>query len=275
MSVLHKFSGASVRRVIDPSLAVVAEHAHSWPMISLYVMGAYRNATERGEQEIAGPSMVFYGPNISHRNLVGKLGFEQIEIEFDPAWLGASALPKEGLVLRAGGTCGALARKIAGVCGTRLSEAELLVSLKRLLSLAQQAPALGAAASWTNDLTARLRADPCRRLGELAREVGRSPAWIGPAYRRSIGEGLQEAAARFRVERAAQLLRESERSLSAVAAEAGFCDQSHMNRVFRRMLGRTPMTVRAEREDFRHGIASPHPAVLRRARPSPGGGQCA
>jgi AraC family transcriptional regulator len=81
--------------------------------------------------------------------------------------------------------------------------------------------------------------------------VGRSPAWIGPAYRSLIGEGLQEVAARGRVERAAQLLRESDEPLSTIALEAGFCDQSHMNRTFRRVLGRLPTAVREDRRLFR------------------------
>jgi hypothetical protein len=42
MSVLLDFRGVRVRRVLDPSRAVVAEHAHDWPMISLYVMGGYQ-----------------------------------------------------------------------------------------------------------------------------------------------------------------------------------------------------------------------------------------
>lgn len=222
-------------------------------MISLYVMGAYRNITERGEQDIAGPSMVFYGPGVAHRNVVGGMGFEQIEIEFDPAWLGASALPSDGLVLRVGGNCGAFARELAGACAARLAESELRSAIQRLLRIAGREPTTPASA-WMVGLTTRLRADPSRLIGELAHEVGRSPAWIGPAYRRSTGEGLQETAARFRVERAAQLLRETDGSLAAIAADAGFCDQSHMNRTFRRMLGRSPLAVRADRESFRSAL---------------------
>lgn len=266
MFVLRNFSGACVRRVVDPSGAVVGEHAHSWPMISLYVMGEYRNVTEQGEQEISGPSMVFYRPGVAHRNIIGERGFEQIEIEFDPAWLGAFALPSAELVLRTGGACGALARQLAGACGTRLSETYLQISVQRLLSIAHRMPAERTCA-WADDVTARLRANPCRHIGEIAREVGRSAAWIGPAYRRSIGEGLQEAAARFRVERAAQLLRESDQSFSDIAMEAGFCDQSHMNRVFRRLLARTPTEVRGDRRILRHdtidgGTGTPASAPL-------------
>jgi transcriptional regulator GlxA family with amidase domain len=66
-----------------------------------------------------------------------------------------------------------------------------------------------------------------------------------------VGESLQELAARVRVERAARLLRESDEPLSAIAIEAGFCDQSHMNRTFRRVLGRLPTAVRGDRQFFR------------------------
>jgi len=251
MSVLHQFSGACVRRVIDPSRTVVAEHAHEWPMISLYVLGAYRNVTERGEHEIAGPSMVFYGAQVAHRNVVGEMGFEQIEIEFDPQWLGASALPSKELLLRVGGACGAQARAIAAACTARLAETDLRNSIRRLFSIALRESGTPRGSAWAGDVTARLRADPGRPIGDLAREVGRSPAWIGPAYRHSNGESLQQAAARFRVERAARLLRESDWSFADIAAEAGFCDQSHMNRTLRRLLGRSPTAIRADREAFR------------------------
>jgi AraC-like DNA-binding protein len=253
MSVLLDFGGVRVRRVLDPSGAVVAEHAHDWPMISLYVMGGYRNITDCGEREIAGPSMVFYRPGAAHRNVAGETGFEQMEIEFDPSWLGPSALPPEEVLTRVGGMCGALARSLAVQCDAGLSAAELRTSIRRLLTIArlQPSPRVG---GWTDSVTTRLRADPGRRIAEVAREVGRSPAWIGPAYRRLTGEGLQELAARLRVERAARLLRESDESLCAIAVETGFSDQSHMNRTFRRVLGRLPTAVRKDRQFFRRSL---------------------
>jgi transcriptional regulator GlxA family with amidase domain len=48
------------------------------------------------------------------------------------------------------------------------------------------------------------------------------------------------------VERAALMLRGSDAPLAQVALECGFCDQSHMNRVFGAVLGRTPLEVRRE-----------------------------
>lgn len=90
--MMHEFSGARVRRVIDRSGARVPEHAHDWPLLSLFVMGSYSNHTEMGEQFIAGPSAVLYAAGATHCNIAGADGFEQIEIEFDPAWLRSACL---------------------------------------------------------------------------------------------------------------------------------------------------------------------------------------
>ena len=60
------------------------------------------------------------------------------------------------------------------------------------------------------------------------------------------GEGIAETLRRRRVERAALRLRGGDAPLADIAAECGFCDQSHMNRAFRIVLGRTPLEVRRE-----------------------------
>jgi AraC-like DNA-binding protein len=194
--------------------------------------------------------MVFYRPGATHCNIAGETGFEQIEIEFDPAWLGPLGLPSQEVLIRVGGTCGILARSIAVQCNAGLPEMELRSSIQQLINIARLDP-VRPVNTWVNNVTNRLREDPNRRIAELAREVGRSPAWIGPAYRSQVGEGLQEVAARLRVERATRLLRESDQPLCSIAIEAGFSDQSHMTRTFRRILGRLPTEVRKDRQFFR------------------------
>jgi transcriptional regulator GlxA family with amidase domain len=72
------------------------------------------------------------------------------------------------------------------------------------------------------------------------------PAWLARAYRAWRGEGLADTVRRRRVERGALLLRMSDTPLAEVAVACGFCDQSHMNRSFRAVLGRTPLDVRSE-----------------------------
>jgi AraC family transcriptional regulator len=68
-----------------------------------------------------------------------------------------------------------------------------------------------------------------------------------------------ETAARFRVERAARALRETNHPCAYIAHEAGFCDQSHMNRSFRRLLGRAPSELSDDRTAFRQMASGPSP----------------
>lgn len=204
-------------------------------------MGGYFNETEIGSKRIAGPSVVFYRAGAAHRNTIAADGFEQIEIEFDPTWLGRSFLPDVPVKHWIG-------------AGNLMGARDLRVVLRRFLTGPAREPV-----SWVDAMTLRLKQDPSLRVKDLARVVGRHPSWIGTRYRRVTGEGLLETAARFRVEHAARLLRESELPCARVAAEAGFCDQSHMNRTFQRVLGRSPTEVRADRFNFR--AATPIPCA--------------
>jgi AraC-like DNA-binding protein len=247
---LHHFTGAFVSRVIDRSHTRVPEHAHDWPVVSIYVIGSYLNETEIGEQFIAAPSVVLYRSGAAHRNTVATDGFEQIEIEFDPAWLGRSFLPATPVKRWLGGDSSTGRRALLDACGPNGSEVRLRAALRRFLGSVHPEPA-AKPPDWVGTVVHRLRTDTTLRVQDLARGVDRHPSWIGSAYRRSTGEGLQETAARFRVERAANLLRETELPCARVASEAGFCDQSHMNRTVRRLLGRSPTEVRKDRLIFR------------------------
>jgi len=251
-ALLLSFSGAWVRRVIDRSGARIPEHAHDWPVLSLFVLGSYLNQTELGAQFVAGPSAVLYRAGAAHRNTVAALGFEQIEIEFDPAWLGY-ALPDAPVTLWLGGQAGRQARQLARACEGS-SEDRLRALLHQFLAAASRHPSR-VSANWIGAIARRLAQDTTLRIRDLAREADRHPSWVGSAYRHATGEGLQETAARFRVERATYLLRETGKPQAAVAFEAGFCDQSHMNRTFHRLLGRSPVAVREERRCFRQAAS--------------------
>ena len=248
--MLRRFSGATVRRTIDRSGAEVPEHAHDWPLLSLFVMGGYSNQTEAGQRFIAGPSAVFYAAGAAHHNHAGSDGFEQIEIEFDPGWLHSARLPAGPVRRWVGGRGGAEARALARICCDVASEQQVLTALQRFLETISPAPD-AMAPGWFDGVTRRLREDPALKVSALARDAGLHPSWLGTAYRCAAGEGLLDAAARFRVEHAARLLRESDLPFAEIAAAAGFCDQSHMIRSFRRVLGRIPTAVREDRKHFR------------------------
>jgi AraC family transcriptional regulator len=246
----REFSGATLRRTIDRGGAEVPEHAHDWPLLSLFVLGGYSNRTELGERLICSPSAILYAAGAAHHNIAGADGFEQIEIEFDPAWLGAATMPDLPVMRWVGGRGGSKARVLAAACRQEVSEDGLRAALRRFLQDASPGPD-DRHPEWLDGITRHLKHDPARKVSDLAREAGLHPSWLGTAYRRAAGEGLLEAAARFRIEHATRLLRETDAAFSDIAADAGFCDQSHMIRSFRRVLRRLPSAVREDRKFFR------------------------
>jgi len=248
--MLHAFRGAFVRRTIDRSDARVPEHAHDWPLLSLFVIGSYSNHTEAGEQLIASPSAVLYAAGAAHRNTAGSDGFEQIEIEFDPAWLRTVSLPDRPVVRWVGGRKSAEAHAIAMLCNGSVSEASLRSALSRFLGSASTDYSVRWP-SWFDQVARQLREDPTKRISEIARMVGLHPSWLGEAYRHAAGEGILDTTARLRVEHAAKMLRETTLPLAEVAIESRFFDQSHMIRTFHRILERLPSEVRTDRVLFR------------------------
>ncbi|MEM9234393.1 MAG: helix-turn-helix domain-containing protein, partial [Pseudomonadota bacterium] len=77
-----------------------------------------------------------------------------------------------------------------------------------------------------------------------ARAAGVHPVHASRLFARHYGQSVTSFAQHQAVRRAMNLLTDRARSLSMVAMETGFYDQSHMSRVFRRVLGRTPLAVR-------------------------------
>jgi AraC family transcriptional regulator len=74
----------------------------------------------------------------------------------------------------------------------------------------------------------------------IADRVGIGPATLARGFRRHRGESIGDCVRRLRVERARRMIQEGSRDLVAVALEAGFADQSHFTRIFRRLVGTTP-----------------------------------
>jgi AraC family transcriptional regulator len=91
----------------------------------------------------------------------------------------------------------------------------------------------------------RTRTDECIRLSDLAAVVGVHPIHLARTFRARHGVSVGEYGRRVRIEWAAAEIARGEASLAAVATEAGFADQSHFTRLFKRYVGTTPARFRA------------------------------
>ena len=82
-------------------------------------------------------------------------------------------------------------------------------------------------------------------LTQVASVVGVHPVYLAREFRRFHRCTVGEYVRRLRVERACRQLSSSNESLAMIAAGAGFSDQSHLSRTFKRLIGMTPAQYRA------------------------------
>ena len=106
---------------------------------------------------------------------------------------------------------------------------------------------------WLRTAEEMLRAGHCTGLTELANAVGVHPTHLARAFRARYGTSVGEYGRRVRLAWAATELAGRDTTLATIAMQAGFADQSHFTRVFKRYVGVTPARYRAEtRRDARH-----------------------
>jgi AraC family transcriptional regulator len=82
-------------------------------------------------------------------------------------------------------------------------------------------------------------------LSAVAAEVGVHPVHLASAFHRHYHCTVGEYIRRLRVEYACRVLPGSGTSLAGIAAAAGFADQSHFSKTFKRVTGMTPGQYRA------------------------------
>ena len=85
------------------------------------------------------------------------------------------------------------------------------------------------------------------KLKDIAAAVGMSMFHLSRTFRASTGVTLHRYLTRTRVERVKALLLDSDQSLAVIADAAGFSDQSHMSKTFKRFTGTTPRLFRRTR----------------------------
>ena len=108
-------------------------------------------------------------------------------------------------------------------------------------------PMLGGLAPWQVRRAEEMfcaKLDGSVSLKEVARECGLSVSYFSRAFRRSVGLPPHSWLLQHRIEVAKEKLRDRQLSVSQVALACGFADQSHLTRVFSRMVGVSPAAWR-------------------------------
>lgn len=224
-------------------------HAHSKPTLNLVLQGEYTESIS-GQKRIHGPmTMIGKAAGVEHANSVGRLGASCLVLEVPDDRL--AALRADSFAQPAGET-GALGLRAVRELKEPDAYSPLIlegIALEIVGVVARfgalREPRLPA---WLRQIQDAIhesvrQGGPLPRLEVLGRMAGRHPVYVARAFRRQFGRSVGTYARALRVERARQEL-VAGYPLSMVAARAGFADQSHFGRVFRRHTGVTPAEFR-------------------------------
>ncbi len=238
-----------------PAHAVLERHAHDRSSLMVMLEGSF-DVTFAGRSQACPAGSGQTEPlGEPHDNRIGGAGAHVLVVQPDPE--------RDTLLRPAAGVLGALrhfafsplpgiawhltrelhARDTAAQLAIEGLTLELLAAAARQDTTARRQPP-----PWLRRTVERLHASctDTPRLADLATDAGVHPVYFARLFRRHMGTSVAAYLRRVRLDWAAVQLTESRQSLTAVALAAGFADQSHFTRAFRRQTGRTPGRYRRD-----------------------------
>lgn len=81
-------------------------------------------------------------------------------------------------------------------------------------------------------------------IDSIRREIALGEAQYARLFKRSMNTTFHQYVINRRVERARKLLTETNMPAAEIACECGFADQVHLTRLFKKIMGETPIKFR-------------------------------
>jgi AraC family transcriptional regulator len=232
----QRVAGFEVSEVVFAPDRRLSWHSHPHSCLAVVITGAVRKRFAQIEEDAVGGTVVEMPAGEPHEDLFGRAGARIVVIESEGVPGTLRCFRDWGATVLAHRVSRELARPDAytplALEGLAL---ELTATVARGRDNGHGQPRLEAV---REILVRDLAALPS--LSQIAREIGIHPSHLARTFRAQYGESVGEYGRRLRLEWAAQRLANSDEVLSSVAARAGFADQSHFTREFKRRFGVPP-----------------------------------
>lgn len=250
-TVSREMAGALVSDVTHVQAISVAPHSHEAPYFSLLLEGSYAERAADFAVRYEPYTVVFHDALTEHSDAIAAGGCRMFFVELLARWgdVVTETRRPAHLFEMDGGTPAWLTLRLhreflAGDAASPLTVESLLFDLCSYLS--EAAVDTAREPRWIARTEELVQASLSARvdLQALARAVGVNPSHLCRTFRRFRRRTIGEYVLGLRIQHACRSLTETRDSLSAIAQQSGFTDQSHLTRIFKRMTGVTPGSYR-------------------------------
>lgn len=233
----------------------VPQHCHELANFCIAIQGRCTESYGRRIREYKPLTLDFLPPNQDHSLIFQAAGLRCFSIDIAPRWLERMreySLPVDESVHCHGGSLADLFMKLykefhctdqASSLAVEGLAVEMLagVSRHKVKTSNRKMP------RWLEDVRDILHEQFLEppKLAAIGESVGVHPAHLAREFRKHFRFTVGEYLRRLRVEHACRELSASEATLAQIALNAGFSDQSHFSRVFKRHTSMTPSEYRA------------------------------
>jgi AraC family transcriptional regulator len=251
----HQAGGFTLSETHYPSGSTLPRHSHESHYVCFVLSGTYRESYERKTRSCQ-PAMVLYHPaGEQHAQYFDKTAVELFRIEVNPARLRDANHPDlcmEGRDFRGGPPVGILNKlyqefrqpDVVSHLAIEGLTLELIAVISRdsysRENFSRQPP------RWLKQARELIKERFLEHLtlGDMARIVGVHPVTLAREFRRHYDCTVGQMVRRERIGFACQELLEPNSSPADVAIAAGFYDQSHFAKTFKKLTGMTPAQYR-------------------------------
>jgi AraC family transcriptional regulator len=234
-------------------------HHHEPACISLLASGTMEKGFGPRIYQLPASSMITIPPGETHTDHFGDQGSRIVVIQVNGGMAKRHPIMEPGLKLldeiveKRGPQFDGFARRLSDELRTPDDLSGLAVSglvFELISSLGRddrRERARGAQPPWLSKVLDYLHTHDDHKVNieDVAAEVDLHPGYLARTFRQHIGVPLGSYAREIRLERAAAELSATDDRILDIALSAGFTDQSHLTRLFRRHFGVTPAQYRS------------------------------
>jgi AraC family transcriptional regulator len=247
-------AGATLFETLHKDPILEPTHEHPYPYIAVLLRGSYREVYRHQEAQLVPFTAVFHPANVQHRCALNERSCQFFTLELETSWLDSLHVDMHANSVFDWHGENILWQTLRLFREFRGSELPFNLTIESLIfeiiaKLGAQRR-IGPRLPFNRWRLLEQKVHECFRESirthDLASAAGIHPVHVARLFRLKTGLSPGEYVQHLRAQCACRLMQDPDRSLGEIAAESGFTDQSHMNRILRRLVHCSPGLLRAD-----------------------------